>query len=74
MAFPPLENSYHVAVSVSIEFLSNSKGDGPFHWTSYDYSHADWGGLCDHIRDVPWEDIFKACVRYFLSNFYFFTK
>ena len=25
----------------------------------YDYSHADWDGLCDHLRDVTWEDIFK---------------
>ena len=24
-----------------------------------DYSHADWDGLRDHLRDVPWEDIFK---------------
>ena len=31
MAFPPLENSDHVAVSVSIDFLSNSKRDAPFH-------------------------------------------
>ena len=23
------------------------------------YSLADWDGLCDHLRDVPWEDIFK---------------
>ena len=20
---------------------------------------ADWDALCDHLRDVPWEDIFK---------------
>ena len=26
---------------------------------SYDYSHTDWDGLRDHLRDVPWEDIFK---------------
>ena len=26
----------------------------------YDYSHADWDGLCDHLRNVPWEDIFKV--------------
>ena len=29
---------------------------------AYDYSRADWGGLRDHLRDVPWEDIFKLCV------------
>ena len=22
-------------------------------------SLADWDGLCDHLRDVPWEDVFK---------------
>ena len=31
MAFPPLENSDHVAVSVSIDFPSNSQSDGSFH-------------------------------------------
>ena len=33
--------------------------DALFHNIAYDYSHADWDGLCDHLRDVPWEDIFK---------------
>ena len=26
---------------------------------AYDYSCADWDGLCDHLRDVPWGDFFK---------------
>ena len=26
---------------------------------AYDYSRADWDGLHDHLRDFPWEDIFK---------------
>ena len=26
---------------------------------AYDYSHAHWDGFCDHLRDVPWEHIFK---------------
>ena len=26
---------------------------------AYDHSRADWDGLRDHLRDVPWEDIFK---------------
>ena len=26
---------------------------------AYDYSRADWEGLHDHLRDVPWEYIFK---------------
>ena len=39
MAFPPLENSDHVVVSVSIDFPSNSQQDAPFHHISYDYPH-----------------------------------
>ena len=53
MALPPLENSDHV-VSVSIDFPINSKQDVPFHHIAYDYSHADWDDLHDHLRDVPW--------------------
>ena len=59
MAFSPLGNSDHVAVSVSIDFPINSKQDAPFHCVAYDYSRADWDGLHDHLREVPWEDIFK---------------
>ena len=59
MAFPPLGNSDHVIVSVSIDFPANSQWDAPFHRIAYDYSGADWDGLCDHLRYVPWEDIFK---------------
>ena len=59
LAFSPLGNSDHVAVSVSIDFLSNSKQDAPFHRIAYDYSRADWDSLRDHLRDTPWENIFK---------------
>ena len=69
MAFPPLGNSDHVVVSVSIDFLINSKQDTPFHCMAYDYSHADWDGLCDHLRDVPWEDIFKLSASAPASEF-----
>ena len=31
----------------------------PFHRIAYDYSLTDWDGLPDHLRDVPWEDVFK---------------
>ena len=55
MAFSPLGNSNHVVVSVSIDFLSNSQWDTPFHCIAYDCSCADWDGLCDHSRNVPWE-------------------
>ena len=59
MAFPPLGNSDHVAVLISIDFPSYSQRDAPFHHIAYDYSQADWDSLCDHLRDVPWEDISK---------------
>ena len=59
MALAPLGNSDHVVVSVSIDFPTNSQQDAPFHHIAYDYSRADWDGLRDHLRDVPWEDIFK---------------
>ena len=49
----------YVHVSVSIDFPSNSQWDVLFHCIVYGYSHADWDSLCDHLRDVPWEDIFK---------------
>ena len=59
MVFPPLGNSHHVVVSVSIDFPSNWQWDALFHCKAYDCSCADWDGLCDHLRDVPWGDIFK---------------
>ena len=27
--------------------------------SSHNYSSADWDGFCNHLRNVPWEDIFK---------------
>ena len=59
VTFPPLGNFNHVAVSVSIDFPSNSKGDASFHRTAYDCSCADWDDLLDDLRDVPWEYIFN---------------
>ena len=69
MAFPPLGNSDHVVVSVSIDFLSYSQRDAPFDRVAYDYSRADWDGLRDHLRDVPWEDIFKLGASAAASEF-----
>ena len=69
MAFPRLGNSDHVVVSVSIDFPSYSQWDAPFHCIAYDYSLADWDGLCDHLRDVPWEDIFKLSASAAASEF-----
>ena len=60
MAFPPLGNSDHVVVSVYIDFSSNSKQVAPFHLIAYDYSHANWNGLRNHLRNVSWVNIFKV--------------
>ena len=59
MALPPLGNSDHVVVPVSIDLPSYSQWDAPFHCIAYGYSRADWDSLCDHLKGVPWEDIFK---------------
>ena len=69
MNFPPLGNSDHAVVSVSADFLVNSKQDAPFHCIAYDYSCADWDGLWDHLRDVPWEDLFKLSASAASSEF-----
>ena len=53
MALPPLGNSDYVIVSDSIDFPSNSQRDALFHHIAYDYFHAGWDSLCDHLRDVP---------------------
>ena len=62
MASPQLRNFDHVVVSVSIDITSNSKRDGPFHRIAYDYSRA-------HLRDVPWEYIFKLGASAVTSEF-----
>ena len=59
MAFPRLNNSDHVVVSVSIDFPTNLQQDALFHRIAYGYSRADWDGFRDHLRDVPWENTFK---------------
>ena len=69
MAFPPLANSDHIVVSVSTEFPSYSQRDALFHCIAYDYSCADWGCLRDHLRDSPWESIFKLSASATASEF-----
>ena len=39
------------------------------HILAYDYSCTDWDGLCDHLRDVPWDDIFKLSASAAASEF-----
>ena len=39
------------------------------HRVAYDYSRADWDDLRDHLRDVPWEDIFRLSASAVASEF-----
>ena len=66
MSSAPLD---HVVVSISIDFPSNSKWVALFHYIVCDYSCVDWDGLCDHLRDVLWEDIFKLSASAAASEF-----
>ena len=70
MAFPPLGNSDHVTFSVSIDFPINLKQDALFNLKVYDYSCADLDGHHDHLRDIPWEDIFRLHVSAATSEFF----
>ena len=52
MVFTPLRNSDHVVVSVSIDFSTYLERDALSHCIAYDYSHADWDGISDHLNSV----------------------
>ena len=56
-------------VWVSIDFQINSKQDASFHCIAYGYSYADWIDLHNHLRDAPWEDVFKLCASTAASEF-----
>ena len=70
MAFPPVGNSDHVVISISIDFPRNSKQDALFHRVAYDYSRADRNDLRDHLRDIPSENIFKLSASPVATEFY----
>ena len=67
MAFPLLVNCDHV--SVLINFPITLKQVAPFHCMVYDHYLADWDCLCDHLREVPWVDIFKLSASAAASEF-----
>ena len=69
MAFLPFENSDHLIISFSVDCPLNSNWDAAVHCKAYDYSPADWDGFCDNLRDVPWEDVFKASASAVASDF-----
>ena len=69
MVIRPLRNSDHVVVTFSIYLSSNSQRHAPIHRIAYEYSRADWNGLCNHLRSVLWEDIFKLSASAAFSDF-----
>ena len=69
MAFPPLRNSDHVVISVSIGFPSNSQCDAPFHWITYVILVLIGTVFVIVLRKVPWEDIFKLSASAASSEF-----
>ena len=52
-----------------LTFHQTQKWDALLHRIAYDYSLANWDGLLDHLRDVPWEDIFKLSASATASEF-----
>ena len=41
----------------------------PFHCIAYNYSHADWDGLRDHLRDISWRISLNSVFLLLLVNF-----
>ena len=54
--------------------LAFRQRNAPFHRTTYDYSQTDGDGLCDHLTDVPWEDIFKLGASVAPTEFWFWVQ
>ena len=56
-----------------LTFLQNETGMPLFHRKAYHYSRVNWNGLCDHLRDVPWEEIFKLGASASAAEFFAWT-
>ena len=69
MAFPPLEIPIMLFSQFPLTFHQIHNHMPCFHCIAHDYSHADWDGLHNHLRDVPWEDIFKLSASVAASEF-----
>ena len=66
---PALGNSDHCVVAVTIDFVTQNVKDAPFHRKVHDYTRADWDGFRDHLRDIPWDNIFERGVHYAATEF-----
>ena len=63
--------SLHWEIQIMLFSLTfhQSPKDAPFHGIAYGNFCADWDSLCDNLRDVPWEDIFKFSASVAASEF-----
>ena len=57
-AFAPLGNFDCVVVSIYVDFAATSEKDAPYYHKAFDYRRVDWDDFHDHLRDVPWNDIY----------------
>ena len=65
-----LSHHWEILIMLLSQFpLTFQEQDAQFHRIAYDHSCADWDGLCDHLRDLPWEDIFKVSASAAASEF-----
>ena len=64
--FPSIGKSWSCCWSWS----SNSQRDAQFHGIAYYYSRTDWDSFDDHLRDVPWEDIYIISTPATASEFW----
>ena len=57
--FPPIGKFGLLLSQFPSTFRQTQKWTPLFYCTAYDYSRADWDDLCDHLRNIPSEVIFK---------------
>ena len=69
MTFPQLGNFDLVAVSASVDFPSNSKGDAPFHCIAYHYSCTEWDGFKIIWEMYHWRVSLNLVLLQLLMNF-----
>ena len=67
--FPSIGKFWSCGCLIFHRFSVKLKTGCPISLKAYDYSRADWDGLCDHLRDVPWEDILKFGASTATSDF-----
>ena len=51
-------------VGVDVKLVVKSTNEHPYHRAVCSYSNADWDGLRDDLRHVPWLDIFTNDATY----------